>query len=182
MVAPEIWENGARMAGLPFTGPDLSTVTVLDVNADGLADVVKSFRSSPINPDDKHGVFFDRLSSSPSSLRLEFENLDPTEVALAIPNTGSSFLSAIRGLSVVGYWGNHSGQSVLWQLPFQNSVRYAPVFAERGKAGWAWKLEPSSSPLTAGPILNFVADFDGDGLADGYSQEFINGEDHAYVS
>jgi hypothetical protein len=181
-VTPDI-RTVVDLHGPPFSGSsDLNPVAVMDVNGDGLPDVVKGFHESPPRSDDVHGVFFNSLTGSAGSpVRLDFAITGSDHLATAMGPTGqTTFLSARSGISVLGDWGNLSGPGVLWQRKVTpTGAEYCRVFADRA-GGLEWNLDVSRC-TTISQNLNLIADLDGDGLADGYGVENSNGKDHAFV-
>ena len=139
MVAPNI-RTPVDLHGPPFSA-NLNPVAVMDVNRDGLPDVVKGFHQNPPLGSDVHGVFFNSLTGSAiSQVSLNFEITGSDRLEAAMRPSLPTFLSASSGISALGYWGNVSGLGVLWQRTTPAGTEYCRVFADQAH-GLEWSLK-----------------------------------------
>src|SRR5262249_2721984 len=140
---------------------------------DGLADVVQSFPQLIGSGNQSHRLFLNVLDSIDHDLN--YSPLDSQAVTAAMPRPLpplNTFLSSNKGFSALGFWGNQSGESILWlrdpQASSQTYGRVAAVPPASPPKPWAWNLGgcvPNIQPQ------HLIADIDGDGMPDGFRAE-----------
>jgi RHS repeat-associated protein len=152
----------------------INTATVMDIDGDGLPDVVQGFRSYGLG-DPTFSFYLNR--GSPLIPNLTHNVVDGTDLfnkLLALPGQGGNnniFMNASIGLSALGYWGNVSRSSVLWRnqaypnqsIPDTYTFSYPlNIGTPSGHDNWKWVV----GDTVGGPSIYLFADIDGDGLLD----------------
>jgi RHS repeat-associated protein len=161
--------QGAPHPETPFDY--LLTATVMDIDGDGLPDVVQGFRSDPLG-DRSFSFYMNR--GTPLITKLSYTAVDAGNLfskMYGLPGSDNIFLNALNGISVMGYWGNVSRSSVLWRGHANSNphgqdgyILTYPMNYENppGHDNWKWIV---GNDLT-GPKVYLLADIDGDGLQD----------------
>ena len=178
--------------------PDIRTATVMDINRDGLPDVVQSWPADavidPNHPELRGQSALLNLGNDGVGARFQHQCIDTgsldknTQGGLAEHNLfqQAAFLSPFHGASLLGAWGD---SLLLW-----SKLDYAPVALRPAKAeasfcpavtgdppdanhpAWSWLpnsqlfwLRSANSPGENQPERRWFADVDGDGLPDSFS-------------
>jgi len=164
----------------------LGTTSLFDVDRDGLPDVVGTFGGiippgAPNAGEADDDLYFNRLATDPQlglTSHFDYKPVDTYYISLFSSPTHqviNTFLSATQGVSIIGYWGNNSRTSILWQTDPANGGFYYSFHPDPfgifqsppGQFNWQWTpgggYGPPSSSL---PAVYLAGDFDGDGLLD----------------
>src|SRR5215472_6184175 len=158
--------------------PTLTSVATLDANRDGLPDIVQSF-GDDIWPGQHYNTLCLNGSVYTSSMQrvLDCKSIDVGNL-LGDPSQKrpGTFLNSDLGVSILGYWGNGAGSSVLWRQATNTSLGdfYEAIYpSNAGGSGWQWLLGSgqwvsfATTVVTPnGDVVRLVGDIDGDGLVD----------------
>jgi RHS repeat-associated protein len=155
---------------------------VIDVNRDGLPDIVQGFPTFVPNSSPNTSTLGVYLNTPIApTVVLNRAAIDASTIAVALgPGSTSTFMSAANGISIAGWWGNECRLCVLFSaLPDPNPnpkdlylsaypqfVDLAPPPPAPQLFEWQWTTMIGGTLNTQLPKLFLVADIDGDGLLD----------------
>ena len=152
---------------------DVANLAILDVDHDGLPDIVESFGSKIPStvagaPAPLLNIYLNQYTVGPPIFNYATMNAFSLANYLGGGST-NTFLTAASGVSILGYWGNVDRASVLSSNPHNPNSAGAFYYVAGPIRGAAFAPSWGGWDVLggfAGPPIYAVADIEGDGLLD----------------